>query len=338
MLLEQVLDELYDNHTGLNTNLPGSQRLVPTGADMWAEWQGNDAVITELRRGFSAEQAGLRAGMRVLKVNGVSVAEAVAARLPATMRSPSPAARNWALRAILAGTHDQKRTVTADFPGHAPRDYLPDRLARRTVDAHPHVPQVSARWLPDGIGYVAVNDLVDEGMVGQFDAALAKLRHSRALILDLRDIPGGGSTEVAEPMLGRFSRQELAYQQVVPLDAPPYLKRVKARGDWSYDAPLVVLVSHWTASMAEGMAIGLDGMRRGVVVGTLMAALNGGVFQLKLPNSGIGVNYVGERLNHVNGTPRETFTPPVLIDLSEARWARTSDPVLQAGIDYLKSH
>src|SRR5947208_224134 len=37
-VLEKVLDELYDNHTSLNTNLPTSPRLVPSGADIWAEW------------------------------------------------------------------------------------------------------------------------------------------------------------------------------------------------------------------------------------------------------------------------------------------------------------
>src|SRR4051812_5130128 len=36
LLLEKVLNELYDHHAGLNTNTPESQRLVPTGTDIWA--------------------------------------------------------------------------------------------------------------------------------------------------------------------------------------------------------------------------------------------------------------------------------------------------------------
>src|SRR2546423_1544387 len=63
-LLERVLDELYDNHTSLNTNLKTSPRLVPTGLDLWGEWRKGRAVITQLRRGFSAEQVGLRVGMK----------------------------------------------------------------------------------------------------------------------------------------------------------------------------------------------------------------------------------------------------------------------------------
>jgi carboxyl-terminal processing protease len=337
-LLESVLDELYDNHTGLNTNLPGSARLVPSGADIWAEWQDDHAVITELRRGFSAEKAGLRVGMQIEAVNGEPIATVVAAHLPKSLRRPTPAARSWALRAVLAGTHDRLRTVTALATDGRKREYPLDQPGHRKVDDKHLVPLVQSRWLNHDTGYLAINDLRDDSTVARFDAALETFRHSRALVLDLRNIPGGGSSEIAEPILGRFIRHELAYQQVVPQHAAAYLKRVSARGRWTYDAPVVVLVGHWTASMAEGMAIGFDGMRRGTVVGTRMAALNGGVFQLPLPNSGIGVNFVGERLNHIDGSPRETFVPRVLVDLSESRWRYVADPVLRAGLDYLNAH
>jgi carboxyl-terminal processing protease len=43
----------------------------------------------------------------------------------------------------------------------------------------------------------------------------------------------------------------------------------------------VVLVGRWTASMGEGMAIGLDAMKRATIVGTRMAGLNGAVFDLQ---------------------------------------------------------
>src|SRR5690348_4487893 len=38
-LLEQVIDELYDPHSQLNTNTARSYRLVPSGTDLWAEWR-----------------------------------------------------------------------------------------------------------------------------------------------------------------------------------------------------------------------------------------------------------------------------------------------------------
>lgn len=128
--LERVLDELYDPHTHLKVNTNRSTRLVPTGLDVWAEWQGGKAIITQLRKGFSAELSGLKVGMEITSVNGVSVDEAVRDRLGVSLKSADDDARGWALRALLAGTHDTRRVIEAknrdgakvvfqlDLPGH----------------------------------------------------------------------------------------------------------------------------------------------------------------------------------------------------------------------------
>jgi len=131
--------------------------------------------------------------------------------------------------------------------------------------------------------------------------------------------------------MGRLIDRRMGYQEVGPLHKAKYIKEVSPRGKWTYGAPLVVLVNHWTASMGEGIAIGLDGMKRATIVGTRMAGLNGGVFNLELPKTKIGVSYPGERLNHINGTPREDFTPPVLVDLMGSRLSRSPDPIFAAG-------
>lgn len=330
-LLERVLDELYDNHLSLNTNLKTSPRLVPTGLDVWAEWRNQRAVITQLRRGFSAEQAGLKVGMEIISVNGVPVESAVARRLPKTLKVKSSEARNWALRAVLAGTHDQPRIVVAKFRNAPPATYRLDLDRHVTVDNHSYKPKVEWKILPQRIGYIKINDLISSDIVSQFDAALAQLRTTHGLMLDIRDIPRGGNTDVAEPILGRLISRRIGYQEVVPLHQAKYIKEVSPRGDWVYEKPIVVLVNRWTASMGEGIAIGLDGMKRATIVGTRMAGLNGGVFNLELPNTKIGVIYPGERLNHINGTPRENIVPPVLVDLMGRDSTRSSDPIFTAG-------
>ena len=85
--------------------------------------------------------------------------------------------------------------------------------------------------------------------------------------------------------------------------------------------------------MGEGMAIGLDGLGRGTVVGTRMAGLNGAVFDLQLPNTGIRLNYAAEKLFHLDGTPREDFVPPVAVKLSGKR---TDDVILAEGVRTLR--
>src|SRR4051812_29884887 len=50
LLLEKVFYSLYDHHASLNTNTRQSQRLVPSGTDIWAEYVNGKPVITELRK------------------------------------------------------------------------------------------------------------------------------------------------------------------------------------------------------------------------------------------------------------------------------------------------
>jgi len=334
-LLEKLLDELYDDHTNLNTNLKSSPRLVPTGLDVWAEWKNGRAMVTQLRNGFSAEQAGLKIGMEIVSINGLPVRKAVAQRLGKSLKAVNNDARNWALRSVLAGTHEKPRIVEAKNQNGALATYKLDLSAHTTVNSYKYIPRVEWKMLPRKIGYIKINDLISTEIVAQFDAALERVKDTRGLILDLRDVPRGGNTDVAEPILGRLIDHRMGYQQVIPLREPKYVKEVSPRGAWIYKAPIVVLVNRWTGSMGEGMAVGLDGMKRAKVVGTRMAELNGGIFSLELPNTKIRINYAGERLNHINGTPRENFVPPVAVNLTDSRLSRLSDPIVEVGYKQL---
>jgi carboxyl-terminal processing protease len=170
----------------------------------------------------------------------------------------------------------------------------------------------------DGYGVIRINDLGSEETVAEFDQALAQLRKTRGLILDLRGTQSGGSTSVAEPILGRFIAKRAAYQRGKPRNGKPWTREVSPRGPWRYPAPMVALVSRWTGSMGEGMAIGLDGMKRATVVGTPMAGLVGAVFTSQLKHSGIRFNYAAEKLFHIDGTPREAFVPKVVVEESNS--------------------
>lgn len=333
-VLERALDELYDPHTHLKANTQDSTRLIPTGLDVWAEWRNGRAVITELRPGLSAEQSGLRIGMEIVAINGAPIAEAVRARVGSCLTAVNDDARSWALRALLAGTRNRKRIVSARSGNRKPKVYELDLAAHRKVDDRDSSPaRVEKRKLASNIGYIRVNDLGSDETVAEFDAAINELRGTRGLILDLRNTPSGGNTSVAEPIIGRFIRSKSAYQKGVPNHGDAWTRQVEPRGPFTYEAPLVVLVGRWTASMGEGIAIGLDGMKRATVVGTPMAGLNGAVFDLTLSETGISLNFAAEKLFHLDGTPREDFQPRVLVKLSRDP---AKDAALDRGIKQLK--
>jgi carboxyl-terminal processing protease len=341
-LLESVLEELYDFHTHLNTNTAASPRLVPSGTDLWAEWIMGKAMITEVRHESAADRAGIRIGMQVASINGIAVDEAVRGRLGKSLRvNEDVAAKNWALRILLAGRHNQKRSLE-----------IIDKGGRRVIaidqpaggEAPEKQPLLEYRRIDKGIGYIRINNsLGDLELIKQFDLALSALRHTRGLILDLRDTPSGGNTTVARGIMGRFISRDLAYQKhSIPAEERQYgvkrswIEMVSQRGEFTYTAPLVVLVDHWTGSMGEGISIGFDGMRRAMVVGTEMARLVGATSGIRLPNSGIGVNFPTEKLFHINGTPRENFVPPVYVTLS-GQSNGAQDAILDKGLSVLRA-
>jgi len=331
-LLEESMDALHDAHASLRTNTAHSFRLVPSGTDLWAELIDGKATVTEVRPKSAAARAGLRAGQEIIAVGGVPVAQAIDARLGGYLRGKDTAARDFALRSLLAGRHDEPRRLSLGAPGGA-REVTLDG-----VEGTPEKEPLEARRIEGSIGYVRVhNNLGDDDLVPAFDAALAELAGCPALILDLRDTPSGGNTGVAEALMGRFVESARPYQQYALPKAGwngrdrVWLQLVTPRGPFTYAGTLVVLVDHWTGSMAEGMAIGFDGMARGTVIGTSMAGLRGAVHTGTLAKTGIGFAYPAERLSHVNGTPRERWQPPVRVDLA-GQDEPGRDPILERAL------
>lgn len=325
-LMEHVVDELYDPHAQLTVNTASSPRLVPSGTDLWAAWRGGAAVITDVRRDSDAERAGIRPGAIVVAVNEVPIEEAVDLRMARTYPHTEPNARNWALRAVLAGYHNTRRHLQLMEGGAAREVALPAR------DQFPGPAQqpVTSSMLPGRIGYLRLNDsLGDRATVAIFDRSLAEMANAAALVIDLRNTPSGGNSSVARGILGRFVDREMPYQKhVLPSEERQtgirrsWLELVSPRGPFTFRKPVAVLVGHWTGSMGEGLAIGFDATGAGKVVGTAMAGLLGATYTIKLPDSGIGINVPAERLYHVNGTPREAFLPPILVDIEGAALER----------------
>jgi len=335
-LLERVLDELYDPHAQLNVNLASSPRLVPSGTDLWAEWRQGEALVTDVRVDSDAQRAGIRPNDVVVAIDGTPIADAVEARLGRSYPHSVAAARDWALRAVLAGRHDARRVLRVR-QGEAIRTF--ELGARDQFGARNPKPVTHSR-IAGGIGVVRINDsLGDAATIQAFDRALDELADTRGLIVDLRDTPSGGNSTVARGILGRFVTRDLPYQRhLLPSEEREtgvrrsWLELVSPRGT-AYRRPVAVLVGHWTGSMGEGLAIGFDATGAATVVGTAMAGLLGATDRIVLPHTGIGLNLPTERLYHVDGTPREAFRPRVPVDVTKP--APDGDPFVAAALRVL---
>lgn len=339
--LERVLEELYDFHAHLNTNTESSPYLIPSGTDIWAEWRNDKAIITEVRPNSDAIRAGLTEGMEVLSINETGVNAAVRSRLGKSLRRVDTAAMNWSLQILLSGRRGEKREIEVVKNGQ--RKLI--SITPRIISENNSKPLLEYRKLEQNIGYIKINNsLGDIGLMKQFDIALADLRKTGGLILDLRDTPSGGNTTVARGIMGRFINREIPYQKhSIPSEERLYgtkrswIELVSPRGEFIYTSPVIVLVNHWTGSMGEGVAIGMDGMKRARIVGTEMARLVGATSYITLPNTKIGVNFPTEKLFHVDGTPREKFTPTVMVDLLKKENQKTEDAIFEVGLKVLQS-
>jgi carboxyl-terminal processing protease len=327
-VLERLIAELHDHHIEANVNNAASPQLVPTGAEVWAAFHNGQAVIEAVRPDSACAKAGVRAGDVVAAIGDVPTDKAVAIAMPRALNAPDADARNYTLRVLLAGTHNKPRDFTLKGKN---RIVLPP-FERQSSDAL----LTATRH-----GTVAVlrveNSLGESGLVAEMDKALDHLGDAKAIVLDLRNTPSGGNTDVAEPILGRFIKGRPGYQRgfkpgpgrSFPKDS--YTRWVRERGT-TITLPMAVLCSRWTGSMGEGMTIGLDGMKRAIAVGTRMAGLCGATEQFMLPQSQIGVTFPVERLYHLDGTPREKWAPLHLVDLSTAQG---DDPILAKALELL---
>ncbi|SEK31353.1 carboxyl-terminal processing protease [Aquimarina amphilecti] len=326
-LLEMTNNELYNGHIGLNTNLASSSRLIPTGTDIWVSYDNNRFVISGIREGFPAEKSGLLLGMEVTGYNGIAISEAIKKFLPKSVTKHTVKMYEYAANLLLAGTHNTKRSINVN-------DSLTFNI--ENVKNNNATELVGSKVIGDNIGYIKINNsLGNNGTIKTFDKVLSNLQNTKGIVLDLRDTPSGGNTTVARAIIGSFISKEAPYQQhSFTYEEKLYgvkrntIELVSPRGE-IYKKPLVILCGRWTGSMGEGITIGFDGLNRAEVVGTDMGGLLGAIYNYTLPETNIGFQFPVEKLFHINGIPREDFSPK--------HYILDSQDQLQKAIDIINS-
>ena len=128
-----------------------------------------------------------------------------------------------------------------------------------------------AQVLDGNIGYLKINGFLPAEMSGPaLSAAMAFLKNSDALIIDLRTNGGGDPGTVSllvsyleppETLINTFHRRDR------PVDDQIWSLPYVPGGRWSTDKPVYVLTSKDTASGAEEFAYDMQQLKRGTVVG-----------------------------------------------------------------------
>jgi carboxyl-terminal processing protease len=193
-----------------------------------------------------AFRAGLKAGDRILKIDGEPTKDLTLLDAVRKMRGPR-------------GTSVTITIMRDDFD--APKDFT---ITRDVIKIH----SVSARKLEGDIGYVRLRNF-HKTTVEELEEALHELEEQKitGLVLDLRNNPGGllnQAVEVVDRFVGKdqlivYTQGRIRNQNM----------RFTSKGDRPHlDYPLVILVNGGSASASEIVAGALQDLGRAIVLGT----------------------------------------------------------------------
>ena len=258
-----ALDGLHDSHTLLLP--PGRMQILLYGWRM--PFIGERCYITRIRPGSDAERKGLRAGDQLLSINGLPL---IREDFPKVQYILSVLAPQRELKLQLRGTDGKERQVQVSASvREVPKviDMTDPGVFYRKI----------AREISGADRDVVIAKCIEEGdplmicKLREFALEDPEVRHlisrakkHKALILDLRDNPGGEST-VLEEFLGGFFDHELKIADRVGRKP---MKPMMARPEKEpFAGKLIVFVDSNSASAAEIFARVVHLEKRGTVVG-----------------------------------------------------------------------
>lgn len=269
----------------------------------------NNFVVIAPLEGTPGEKAGIKAGEKIVQVDGKKTAGMQLEDVVAMIRGT----QGTEVELVLDDNKGNERTV-------------------RVVRGDIKIKSVAGEMLPDSkIGYIRIA-IFNENTSGEFVRKYQELEEQgmQALLLDLRQNPGGilgESVRVAQylvpkgPIVSVIDREGRKYTE------ESYLEKVKY--------PLAVLVDHGSASASEIVAGAVQDTKSGKLFGTQTFGKGSVQTVYRLPqNTGLKLTtakYYTPSGRSINGTG---ITPDEVVELPEQA---TRDIQLETAENYLRN-
>lgn len=330
LFFEYLLDEFYDNHLTLRTNRKSSFRLF---APIYVTIENDKPIITNVWQTQIDNLNQNIIGAEIIKFNGIDFAQAINDFPTHCNDKNVPETKEWIANKILAGRYNEPRILSLKLPNTKEVEYDLDSIALRNND---HL--LTSKTVND-IGIIRINNsLGNDNLVSEFDKTLDGLLNTKGLIIDLRNTIFGGDSYEARGIMSRFIKEHKPYQKhsfIAKSDNNPDVERswveyVSPRLE-QYEKPVIILVSRWTGSMGEGLAIGFEGMGRAEIVGSEMRRLAGEVYDFNFKHQKYGYKLSTVKLYHVNGILREKYIPTNYVKQTTTE----EDEALEKGIQLI---
>ena len=318
-LLRATVFALLDPHLVINPYTKGDYGYAH--GDLILAFKSGRATIIDVRHGSPAFLEGLRPGDVVREIDAEEPQIAALRPFKEVMLAPTSEHLDFGLTLAANGRAGHRRQlVVTDGDGADRMIGLPP--VGEYADASSGRPPVELRFTGSDrqIAHIVLhNSLGDNATIKEFDRAMVEAASAKAIVLDLRETPSGGNTEVARSIIGHFVLEPQPYQ----MHRVPVLQRefTVPRQFVEYALPrapffpgtLVVLHGRWTASMGEGLVIGLDAATDAVTIGSDMADHLGAIWVEEL-GMATSLRFGGESMFHVDGQPREEYVADIEVD------------------------
>lgn len=277
--LDQMAGELADSHTRVESPKAVERRKQQQALSLGLNIRALDGtlVVLSVNAESDAYWAGVRAGMQLMRINGQDAQAAWRTWSQSARKTSSPQA---AMRAPLRRLNVEAASAASSGGGglllafervDGTRFSAP--LKPRTISTRP---TVTHRILPSGLGYLRFTAF-QESLRTEVLAAIASLRDTPALILDLRG-NGGGSAAMSEALIGAFFKTKTLIGRTETRTGQPVtmmfgalqlitLERTAPGRADAYAGKLAILIDSDSASASEATAGALQSTGRGVVVG-----------------------------------------------------------------------
>jgi carboxyl-terminal processing protease len=336
-LVHRFISELKDAHSWLQDYEP-KLRLDTFAPPISIRRIEGKPVVIDVWKQSKAYREGVRPGWVITAVDRKPVESYM--KLLRNRVSVSSSERNLEekiTRMILCGKKES--LVSLDFlttDGEHKRGMKYARTVRYP-ETEPELPfgltKLSKIWYgthSSGFGYIRIISF--EGrmeIADEFDQALAALRNTRGLIIDIRDNPGGYGTS-QKRIIGRFLTSEAkgitSFRrngpehddfEMIPESIPP-------SGDWQYTKPLGLLMNSITGSASDLFAARFASTGRVVTMGqTTHGKVTGvGVYVVLPCNLVVRISngYIADSSGRViegNGNEPDITIEPTLTDARE---------------------
>lgn len=341
MLLQMMLDELKTSHFHIIPISVSGDATQPQpwgiGADV--EIIGNQLTIKKVYSDSPAEKAGLRPGFVITAINDKPIAQMIRDY----SSNPIWSGKSWrnTFRDLiqtyyLNGTQNSEAAI--EFLDG--KDAVHKMVVRRSLSNQ--APNIfEHKMLDGGIGYLKLNSFTATAMP-EFCKTIHQMNDSPAIILDLRDNPGGliamtasimGLVESKPVKFGRLFRDMPSasfMSEDVALESYPQAQ--------PYAGRIVVLINGSSASSSEILSSGLQETGRALIVGEQSAGEVMSSIVYKLPTPAFFQIAISD-FETAGGFRLEGkgVTPDIKVSNGRKALLENTDYQLQAALDLIKS-